>query len=73
MKTFILSLALMCSAVYAGERDPRCPYYNSGSEAVHFAHETDCAKFYKCDMDGAAVILDCYDGLEFDSNLGVCL
>lgn len=69
MKFLILCLAVV--AVSAG-RDPRCPNYGEESEAAHFPHESDCTKFYKCDVNGEASVFQCQQGLEFDAELGVC-
>lgn len=55
------------------EPDIRCPHYEQQSKVYHFAHETDCTKFYKCDSDGHAILMDCEEGLEFDFDIEVII
>lgn len=73
MKVLVLCFALISVISAGGEpRDPRCPYYGADAEAIHFAHETDCTKFYKCDPAGHPIELQCEAGLQYHPSLQVC-
>lgn len=53
-------------------RDPRCPLQLDNEKALHYAHESNCSKFYSCFANGTLAEFDCNDGLVFDTDLSVC-
>lgn len=68
MKSLSVLFVTLSMLVLASARDSRCPVYNGDirATAIHFQHEYDCTKFYKCSTDGEAYELNCSGGSVYD-------
>ncbi|XP_049807852.1 uncharacterized protein LOC126251462 isoform X3 [Schistocerca nitens] len=51
---------------------PECPSPADPENVVQFPNPDDCSTFYKCDLDGTAVLQDCPPGLEYNAEAQVC-
>ncbi|XP_049862523.1 chondroitin proteoglycan-2-like isoform X2 [Schistocerca gregaria] len=51
---------------------PECPSPADPDNVVQFPNPDDCSTFYKCDLDGNAVLQDCPPGLEYNAEAQVC-
>ncbi|XP_049807850.1 uncharacterized protein LOC126251462 isoform X2 [Schistocerca nitens] len=51
---------------------PECPFPADPENVVQFPNPDDCSTFYKCDLDGTAVLQDCPAGLEYNAETQVC-
>ncbi|XP_047111950.1 chondroitin proteoglycan 2-like [Schistocerca piceifrons] len=51
---------------------PECPSPADPENVVQFPNPDDCSTFYKCDLDGNAVLQDCPPGLEYNAEAQVC-
>merc|ERR1739838_1105363 len=49
-----------------------CPEVGPGDWANFFPNEDDCGRFYMCDAGLNPVLMNCPDGLYWDSSLNVC-
>ncbi|XP_047000761.1 chondroitin proteoglycan-2-like [Schistocerca americana] len=50
---------------------PTCPEWNP-NDVTQLPNPNDCSSFYKCDENGAAWLIPCPDGLEYNAELRVC-
>ncbi|KAL9704455.1 hypothetical protein quinque_007973 [Culex quinquefasciatus] len=65
-------LLLVLLASTAAERDPRCARYTRGAQARTLPHDTDCTKFYMCDIQGNALEMKCPKNTFFSVDSGIC-
>ncbi|KAF2884429.1 hypothetical protein ILUMI_21753 [Ignelater luminosus] len=55
-----------------GGKENKCPsVVEDPEEDILFPHETDCSKFYKCNL-GKKVEMDCFPGLHFNPKTNQC-
>jgi len=70
LKRVLFMVCLLSLGAFNYSFVPACPSEN-GETPVYFPHESDCTKFYKCDL-GQAVEFDCPGGLYFNPVTNVC-
>lgn len=54
-----------------GRADPRCPHISDPRNPVHLPHESNCARFYKCDH-GIAFEYRCPEGQHWNAFRNYC-